>query len=149
MKRTEALLRRQALKENIEQLKLRLTKVAKVREGAMPAERPQELLSASEAGLQDQRQRFLAALVTSALPVQGRYTYAANARHDGGRSETTYRSRLAIRRLLGTGRYHLEGGLKHVPGITGSAHSQAPPIPHIGGEGSRSRRTRTAVSYSA
>jgi hypothetical protein len=115
----------------------------------MPAERPQKLLAALEAGLQDLRQRFLAALVTSALPVQDRYTYAAKAGHDGGRSETTYRSRLAIRRLLGTGRYHLEGGLKHVPGITGSAHSQAPPIPHIGGDANRSRHTRIAVSYSA
>jgi hypothetical protein len=53
MKLAEALIRRKALKENIEQLKLRLAKVAKVQEGDTPAERPQELLTALEADLQD------------------------------------------------------------------------------------------------
>jgi hypothetical protein len=46
MKLAEALIRRKALKENIEQLKHRLAKVAKVQEGDTPAERPQELLAA-------------------------------------------------------------------------------------------------------
>jgi hypothetical protein len=59
MKLAEALIRRKALKENIEQLKLRLAKVAKVQEGDTPAERPQELLTALEADLQD-----LQALIT-------------------------------------------------------------------------------------
>jgi hypothetical protein len=53
MKLAEALIRRKALKENIEQLKVRLAKVAKVQEGDTPAERPQELLAALEADLQD------------------------------------------------------------------------------------------------
>jgi len=53
MKLAEALMRRKALKESIEQLKLRLTKVAKVQEGDTPAERPQELLTALEADLQE------------------------------------------------------------------------------------------------
>jgi hypothetical protein len=53
MKLAEALIRRKALKENIEQLKLRLVKVAKVQEGDAPAERPQDLLAALEADLQD------------------------------------------------------------------------------------------------
>jgi hypothetical protein len=59
MKLAEALIRRKAVKENIEQLKLRLAKVAKVQEGDTPAERPQELLAALEADLQD-----LQALIT-------------------------------------------------------------------------------------
>ena len=53
MKLAEALIRRKALKENIDQLKLRLTKVAKVQEGDTPAERPQELLATVEADLQE------------------------------------------------------------------------------------------------
>lgn len=53
MRLAEALIRRKALKENIEQLKLRLTKVAKGQEGDTPAERPQELLATLEADLQE------------------------------------------------------------------------------------------------
>jgi hypothetical protein len=53
MKLAEALIRRKALKDNIEQLKLRLTKAAKVQEGDTPAERPQELLATLEADLQE------------------------------------------------------------------------------------------------
>ncbi len=53
MQLAEALIRRKALKENIDQIKLRLTKVAKVQEGDAPAERPQELLATLEADLQE------------------------------------------------------------------------------------------------
>jgi Family of unknown function (DUF6847) len=45
MKLAEALIQRKALKENVEQLRLRLVKVAKVQEGDTPAEQPQELLA--------------------------------------------------------------------------------------------------------
>jgi hypothetical protein len=44
---------RKALRENIEQHKLDLTQAAKVQEGDTLAERPQELLAALEADLQD------------------------------------------------------------------------------------------------
>jgi hypothetical protein len=53
MKLAEALIRRKALKENLEQLASRLKRVARVQEGDTPAERPQELLTALEADLQE------------------------------------------------------------------------------------------------
>lgn len=53
MKLAEALIRRKALKENIDHLKLRLAKAAKVQEGDTPAERAQDLLAAVEADLQE------------------------------------------------------------------------------------------------
>lgn len=53
MKLAEALIRRKALQENIDHLKLRLAKAAKVQEGDTPAERSQELLAAVEADLQE------------------------------------------------------------------------------------------------
>ena len=53
MKLAEALIRRKALKENIDQIKLRLTKVAKVQEGDTPPERPQELMATLAADLQE------------------------------------------------------------------------------------------------
>jgi hypothetical protein len=141
MKMTEALIRHKALKENLEQLKLRLMKMAKVQEWDMPAERQQKWLAALEADLQDLRQRFLKALVAKALLMQGQCRYDAKACPDGGCSATTYSSRSAIRYLLGTGRHYFEGGLRHVPAIAGSAHSQAPPIPHMGDAGNRSQHT--------
>ena len=53
MKLAEALIRRKALQQNVEQLRLRLVKVAKVQEGDTPAEQPQELLATLEADLQE------------------------------------------------------------------------------------------------
>jgi hypothetical protein len=89
----------------------------------------------------DLQQGILAAWVISALPAQGAYTDAANARPDGGCHETTSRDRPAIHCLLETGRHYLEGGLRHVPAIAGSAHSQAPPIPLADDAGNRSQYT--------
>ena len=53
MKLAEALIRRKALKENLDHLKLRLAKAARVQEGDTPPERPQDLLAAVEADLQE------------------------------------------------------------------------------------------------
>jgi hypothetical protein len=53
MKLAEALIRRKALQENVEHLRLRLVKVAKVQEGDTPAEQPQELLATLETDLQE------------------------------------------------------------------------------------------------
>ena len=53
MKLAEALIRRKALQQNVEQLRLRLVKVAKVQAGDTPAEQPQELLATLEAALQE------------------------------------------------------------------------------------------------
>ena len=78
-------IRRKVLKDNIEELKFRLTKVAKAQGGDMTTEQPQS----------------------------------------------------TIHCLLGAGRHHLEGGLRHVPAIAGSAYSQAPPIPQVGRAGNR------------
>jgi hypothetical protein len=141
MQLLEVLVGRKALQDNIAKVTPCLMQVTKRREGAMPAEGPQESPAALEANLQHLWQRFPEAFVTSARPLQDRYTYTARARHDGGRSATTGRGRPAIRRLLGTGRYHSEGGLRHVPAIAGPAHSQAPPVPHSGDAGNRSQHT--------
>lgn len=136
------LIGRKALQENIAAVTPCLAKVTKMQGGAMPAQGPRESLVALEAELQ---QRFLEACVASTQPMRDRYTYTARARHDGGRCATTGRGRPAIRRLVGTGRYHCEGGLRHVPAIAGPAHSQAPPVPHVGDAGNRSQHTRTAA----
>ena len=53
MKLAEALIRRKAVQENVEQLRMRLLQVAKVQEGDTPAEQPQELLANLEAALQE------------------------------------------------------------------------------------------------
>lgn len=53
MKLAEALIRRKALQENIDQLRSRLVKVAKVQEGDAPAEPPQALLTALDTTLQE------------------------------------------------------------------------------------------------
>jgi hypothetical protein len=53
MKLAEALIRRKALQENLEQLASRLKRIAKVQEGDTPAEPPQELLTALEADRQE------------------------------------------------------------------------------------------------
>lgn len=53
MKLAEALIRRKALQENIDQLRSRLVKVAKVQEGDTPAEQPQVLLTALDTTLQE------------------------------------------------------------------------------------------------
>ena len=53
MKLAEALIRRKALQDNIDQLRSRLVKVAKVQEGDAPAEPPQELLTALDTTLQE------------------------------------------------------------------------------------------------
>jgi hypothetical protein len=87
----------------------------------------------------------LEALVTRTLLMQDRYIYAAKARPDGRYSATMNSGRPAIHGLLEAGRHHLEGGLKHVPAVTGLARSQAPPIPHMGGARKCSRHTYTAV----
>jgi hypothetical protein len=89
MRLAEMWIRRKTLKGNIEQLKFRLTKVAKAQGGNMTPERPQS----------------------------------------------------TIHRLLGAGRHRLEGGLRHVPAIPGSPHSQAPPIPQLGHAGNRTPQT--------
>jgi hypothetical protein len=176
MKLAGVLIRRKALKDHIEQLKFRLTKMAKAQGRDMPTERPQELLVALEVRLQDLRVLttpsnpantratlrdgttpmqviaqgdhphlglgILEALATSTLPAQDRYTYTANARPDGWHSETTYRGGQAVHYLLRVGRHHLEeGGLRHVPAIASSAHSQAPPIPQVGHAGDRRQHT--------
>jgi hypothetical protein len=91
------------------------------------------------------RWRILQALVSRALAVQDRCTYAAIARPDGRQSATMYGGGPAIQGLLGAIGRHLERGLKHVPGVTGLARSQAPPIWHMGGASNRSRHTSTAV----
>jgi uncharacterized protein DUF6847 len=59
MRLTEALMRCNAVKQHIEQLKQRVTKVAKVPQGDTPAERPQALPAALELNLQ-----HLQALIT-------------------------------------------------------------------------------------
>ena len=38
-------------------------------------------------------------------------------------------------------RVYLRGGLRHVPGIVGLAHSQAPPRPQVGDTDNRSQDT--------
>jgi hypothetical protein len=141
MRLIEVLIGHKALQENIAKVTLCLTKVTKVQEGAMPAMGPRESLAALEAELQELQRRFPEAFGTGAWPAQGRSTYTARARHDGGCSATTGRGRPAIRRLLGTGHYHCEGGLRHVPATAGPAHSQAPPVPHAGDAGNRSQHT--------
>jgi hypothetical protein len=84
---------------------------------------------------------ILEALVIDTLPAQDRSTYSAKVRPDGGHKETRYRGRPAIHCLLGAGRHHFEGGLRHVPAIAGSAHSQAPPISQVGHAGTRTPYT--------
>lgn len=53
MKLAEALIRRKAVQQNVEQQRSRLVKVAKVQEGDTPAEQPQELLATLEAALHE------------------------------------------------------------------------------------------------
>jgi hypothetical protein len=66
---------------------------------------------------------------------------AAKARPDGVQSEIMYRGRTAIYGLLRTERYPLKGGLRHVPAIAGSPHSQAPPISQVDDTANRNHHT--------
>jgi hypothetical protein len=141
MRLLRVLIGRKTLQENITKVTPCLTKVTKGQEGVKPAEGPQESLAALEAELQEPQQRFLKGFEAGTQPAQDRYTHTARARHDGGRCATMGRSRPAIRRFVGTGRYHCEGGLRHVPVLAGPAHSQAPPVPYVGGAGNRSQHT--------
>jgi hypothetical protein len=43
--------------------------------------------------------------------------------------------------FMGSKRDYLEGGLSHVPGIAGLAHSQAPPRPRASDTSNRSQYT--------
>jgi hypothetical protein len=86
-------------------------------------------------------QRILAVSMTSTLAVQARRMRASKARLDRGTRSAMYSGRTAIFSLLGAGYHHLEGGLRHVPALAGSAHSQAPPNPSAGEAGNRSYHT--------
>jgi hypothetical protein len=66
---------------------------------------------------------------------------AAKTGPDDVQSEIMYRGRTAIHGLRRTERDPLEGGLRHVPAIAGSPHSQAPPIPQVGDTGNRNQHT--------
>jgi hypothetical protein len=67
---------------------------------------------------------------------QRKFRLTKVAKAQGG-DMTPERPPSTIHRFLGTGRHHLEGGLRHVPAIPGSPHSQAPPIPQAGCAGNR------------
>jgi hypothetical protein len=77
----------------------------------------------------DLRWRIFEALMARAQPVQDRYACGGQARTDGEHHRPMDCGGPAMRGFVRTGRYHREGGLRHVPGIAGSAASQAPPIP--------------------
>jgi hypothetical protein len=74
-------------------------------------------------------QRTEVTIRDTALKAKIRNTRGAEVRPDGGCQETMYRSRSAIHCSLKAETYNLEGGLRYVPAVAGSAHSQAPPIP--------------------
>jgi hypothetical protein len=84
---------------------------------------------------------ILAASMTSAPSVQAHRLYVSKARLNSGVSPTVYRGRTAIPDLPGAERHHFEGGLRHVPALAGSAHSQAPPTPSEDEAGNRSHHT--------
>ena len=94
--------------------------------------------------LSELRPGILEILETRALPGHDRRTSWTKVRPIGARSRTTKRRRPAIHGFPGAGPHDLEGGQAHVLAVTGSAHSQAPPISYTDGADCQNRDTRTA-----
>jgi hypothetical protein len=103
------------------------------------------LQGAAACSLSGLQRGILEVLGARALPGQDDHTSGMKVSPNEVQGRTMQRHRPAIHRFPGAGRHDLDGGYTHVLAVTGSAHSQAPPIPHTDGADRQDCDTRTTT----